>query len=470
MSENKVDTIVIGAGMAGMASAIRLLMFGKKVMIVEKHSISGGLNSYYKRGKREFDVGLHALTNTIKSQDRGKPFHKILKQLRLSLDDFKLSPQRYSLIQFPEHTLRFSNEFEELISSIHKNFPHDVDGFLKLTEHIKNFNEVALDNKTYMAKDVVRNFIKNEELIEMIFCPLLIYGSAWENDMDFSQFAIMFKSIYFEGFSRPDGGVRTIINLLLKKIESLGGEIKFKHQVTKIITSDNGKVTGVILNNDLHVECSEILSTIGRFETLKLLRPNFEVQPSNIGKLSFTESIFTTRDKPHSMGTDATIIFYNNRPQYLYRAPEEYIDTQSAVLCFPNNFTNDSLEEGWLRVTSMANYNLWQQLALTDRKAYLDKKEWVAQNNLGLLKKVLPEFSGEYLFKDVFSPTTIVRYTGHLGGAVYGSPEKIRDGKFSEAEGLYLAGTDQGFLGIVGAMLSGISMTNLHLLQNGTNS
>jgi len=32
-------------------------------------------------------------------------------------------------------------------------------------------------------------------------------------------------------------------------------------------------------------------------------------------------------------------------------------------------------------------------------------------------------------------------------------------------ENLFICGTDQGFLGIVGAMLSGISMANLHVLQ-----
>jgi hypothetical protein len=40
---------------------------------------------------------------------------------------------------------------------------------------------------------------------------------------------------------------------------------------------------------------------------------------------------------------------------------------------------------------------------------------------------------------------------------------KIRDGRTPLAN-LYLAGTDQGFLGIVGAMLSGISMANFHVL------
>ncbi len=463
----KYDCVVMGAGMAGMASAIRLLMFGKKVLIVEKHSISGGLNSFYKRGKREFDVGLHALTNTIKPGDKGKPFHKILKQLRVDLDEFELSPQNYSLIQFPEKTLRFTNEFDEFVESVAANFPQEIDGFNRLVNHIKGFNEVDLSNDTYMAKDVVRKFIKDASLIEMIFCPLLIYGSAWENDMDFSQFVIMFKSIYFEGFSRPRGGVRTIINLLQNKIKELGGEIHFKCEVTQILERD-GKITGMILNHEKVIEADSVLSTIGNFETRRLVKSIYTSTRENekTGQLSFTESIFITEKKPQELGQDATIIFYNNAPAYQYRKPLSLIDNTSAVICFPNNFKNSNpetlLSEGWLRVTSMANFDLWKNL---DRKTYLEEKENVAKINLELLQNVLPKFNGEYLFKDVFSPTTILRYTGHLGGAVYGSPEKLRNGKFDEVEGLYLAGTDQGFLGIVGSMLSGISITNLYILS-----
>ena len=100
------DAIVIGAGMSGLAAGIRLAMFDKKVLILEKHSIPGGLNSYYQRknfdkgGIRQFDVGLHALTNFIKKGEKGKPFSKLLKQLRLSYDDFKLCPQTHSKILF----------------------------------------------------------------------------------------------------------------------------------------------------------------------------------------------------------------------------------------------------------------------------------------------------------------------------------------------------------------------------------
>ena len=65
---------------------------------------------------------------------------------------------------------------------------------------------------------------------------------------------------------------------------------------------------------------------------------------------------------------------------------------------------------------------------------------------------------------DIFTPRTITRYTGHLRGSIYGAPEKIRDGH-THLQNLYLCGTDQGLLGIIGAMLSGISMANLHILQ-----
>ena len=73
-------------------------------------------------------------------------------------------------------------------------------------------------------------------------------------------------------------------------------------------------------------------------------------------------------------------------------------------------------------------------------------------------------FDDHLLAKDMFTPRTVRKYTGHLNGAIYGAPNKIKDGR-THLENLYLAGTDQGFLGIVGAMLSGISMANMHVLQ-----
>ena len=465
MSNQKVDTIIIGAGMSGLAAGIRLSMYNKKVLILEKHTITGGLNSYYARGKRKFDVGLHALTNFVSPSDRGKPFNKLMKQLRIPYEEFKIHPQNYSLIQFPDQTLKFTNEIEVLIEEIRTKFPSEIDGFMRLLEHIKNFNEVALDNETVMAKDVVRNFIKENSLVEMIFCPLLIYGSAWENDMDFSQFVIMFKSIFLEGFGRPEGGVRTIIDLLLKRLGECGGEIKFKAQVTRIITRD-GKVSAVEINDGEIIECDQILSSMGLPETMSVVDRDQHYSP-RVGNLSFTESILITDKKPRDLGIDATIIFYNNRPEYLYQKPQTLFDSESAVVCFPNNFKHDDYEEGVLRVTNIANFDLWNNELQKSKQTYNEQKLGVYNETLTILKNCGLQSGYEVLFKDIFTPTTIKRYTNHFGGTVYGSIDKSRNGT-TPVNGLYICGTDQGFLGIVGSMLSGISMANLHVLQGST--
>jgi all-trans-retinol 13,14-reductase len=59
---------------------------------------------------------------------------------------------------------------------------------------------------------------------------------------------------------------------------------------------------------------------------------------------------------------------------------------------------------------------------------------------------------------------TIERFTRKAQGAVYGSAVKIRDG-VTPWPNLFIAGTDQGYLGIVGAMLSGVTVVNQHLLR-----
>ena len=57
------DTIIIGAGMSGLAAGIRLAYYEQRVCILERHNTIGGLNSFYRLRGRDYDVGLHAVTN-----------------------------------------------------------------------------------------------------------------------------------------------------------------------------------------------------------------------------------------------------------------------------------------------------------------------------------------------------------------------------------------------------------------------
>jgi len=343
---------------------------------------------------------------------------------------------------------------------VHTKFPTEIDSFEVLVRKVQEFNELDLSLGYQSSREALSQIISDPLLVEMILCPLLIYGSAWEDDMDFAQFVVMFKSLYFEGFSRPEGGVRTIISLLMKKLEESGGEIRFKSAVSEIITKD-GRAAGVNVGGE-EIFAPIILSSIGYPETVNLTGELKEKASPRIGAMTFMESIFVFDKKIPLEQNDSTIIFYNDSSRYAYRPAQDYFDPRSAVVCFPDNYETRNLEgEGTVRVTYMANYSQWREL---ERDAYEARKEEVGNKALDLLKKFTPHFDGKLLFKDIFSPLTIERYTWHLNGTVYGSIDKTRDGS-TPIKNLFIIGTDQGFLGIVGSILSGISMANLHGLM-----
>ncbi len=457
------DALIIGAGLSGLAAGIRLALFDKKVIIVEKHVEVGGLNSFYVRKNRTFDVGLHAMTNFTPKGMRSSPLGKLLKQLRLKHEDFQLCEQEMSEVRFPGKALRFNNDFSLFEQEIAEQFPSQIDGFRKLLEHIRNFNELDINNHQQLSsRQVLDQYLSDPLLIDMIFCPLMYYGNAQEHDMDFYQFVIMFKSVYFEGFARPQGGMVSILNMLVEKYQNLGGELKMGAGVSQI-KHQNEVLQSVQLDSGEVIEVDKVISSAGYVETMDLCHPNVD-GPENyiVGQISFLESLFVLGSEPKKIGYDKSIVFYCTEPQFQYRVPDQLTDTTSGVLCVPNNFKYEgSLHEGIIRVTNQANFKFWDSMI---RKDYRAAKKACRDQAVEALLKFFPDFREHVVFLDTFTPKTIKKYTGHLNGAVYGSPKKVKNG-FTPIRNLFICGTDQGFLGIIGATLSGISMANLHVLQ-----
>ena len=463
------EAVIIGAGMAGLAAGVRLALAGKKVIVLEQHTASGGLNSFYSQAGRKFDVGLHAMTNYVPKGTKGTPLSKLLRQLRISYDELDLCPQNGSRIHFPSCQIKFNNDFSLFESEVANCFPSQIDGFRSLAQEVRVLDAFNLGSIPISARESVRRHITDPLLEDMIFCPIMYYGSAQEHDMDYGQFAIMFRSLFFEGFARPFDGVRVIIRLLEKKYRSLGGVRKMRCGVRKIHTCA-GRATALKLESGITITAEKILSTAGAVETARLC----DDQPSdaiseNIGQLSFTETITVLNRQPTEFGWDDTIIFFNIRERFHYaRLDDGLVDPTSGVICFPNNYRygqGRQLNEGFLRVTAMANHDKWCALP---EEEYLDEKSYwydqLQKITLDLLPKSELDLNTHIIARDMFTPRTVRKYTGHLNGAIYGAPKKMKDGR-THLDNVYIAGTDQGFLGIVGAMLSGISMANLHILQ-----
>ncbi len=465
------EVIIIGAGMAGMAAGIRLALAGKRVIILEKHNASGGLNSFYSIDGRKYDVGLHAMTNFVPKGTKGTPLTKLLRQLRIPYDALDLCQQNGSRIAFPGCDLQFSNDFALFETEVARAFPKQIDGFRALAEEVRSLDAFNLGAIPTSARAAVQRHICDPLLEDMIFCPVMYYGSAEEHDMDYGQFCIMFRSLFFEGFARPFDGVRVIIKLLQDKYRSLGGVRKMKCGIKQIHTSGN-KASAVELDNGAVLTADKIISTAGVVETTRMCDDQpADVASDNIGQLSFTETITALDQQPTDFGWDDTIIFFNTRERFHYAAvKDELVDPTSGVICLPNNYQygdGRQLDEGFLRITAMANHDKW--CALNDADYLAQKAHWYQELQnvaLGILPAAKNGLSLDdaRIASDMFTPRTVRKFTGHLNGAIYGAPNKIKDGR-THLDNVYLAGTDQGFLGIIGAMLSGISMANLHGLQ-----
>jgi len=461
VSHPTYDTVIIGAGLSGLAAGIRLAHYGQRVVILERHQFPGGLNSFYRRGDEWISVGLHAVTNYALPDNRRAPLSRLLRQLRLRLEELDLCPQSFSEIRTPGAVLRFSNDLAELTTEVARVFPADAAGFARLVDCIRSYDAINLSSEHESARTVLARHLTSEDLVDVLFQPIMYYGNACEHDMDFGQFCIMFQSLFLEGFSRPRRGMRPVIKTLLDRFRSSGGELRLRCGA-RALTVDGERITGVELEDGSRLTARRVLSCAGYLETLALCQPTPPPDRPE-GQLGYAETVFFLDCEPAQLGHHSCIEFFRTSPRFAYRVPTELIDPTSGVLCAPGNFQTGEAgtERNQLRVTQLASPARWFAL---DANAYAAAKRDAMDQQLAWLETRLPGVSAHVVDRDMFTPVTVHRFSGHRNGSIYGCPDKQRNGT-TPYRNLFLCGTDQGFLGIVGSMLSGVSIANLHLLD-----
>lgn len=471
------DVAIIGAGLSGLAAGVRLAHFGKRVCIFERHNAPGGLNSFYSIAGRKYDVGLHAVTNFVRPGVKGTPLGTLLRQLRIGREELVLCEQRQSRIAFGprgETALRFTNDFAFFEAEVARVFPAQIDGFRRLAQLVR---ETPYDpaSPPRPARAVVRGHVTDPLLEDMLLCPILMYGGSQEHDVDFRLFALLFRAILLEGLARPFEGIRALLRLLLDKYRAAGGERRMKCGVRRILAR-GGQAAALELDSGEEITADQVLSSIGGPETAALIAaaPGAEAPAGAAappaGVITFVETVTMLGCEPAALGWgEDTIVFFNDSPRLTYARPEGQVDVRSGVVCFPNNFEHGPgrrLPEGVIRATCLANYDRWASLPEEAYRA--DKARWYGEIQAGI-RRFLPPVDEAAVARatvatDMFTPRTVAKFTGRLNGAIYGSAVKQLDGSTALAN-LHLCGTDQGLIGIIGAMLSGIAMANEKILR-----
>lgn len=482
------DAVIIGAGPSGLAAAARLAHFGVGVCLLEAHSRLGGLNSWHHVRGVEVSSGLHAFTN-VSPEGKGGPLGKLLRQLRLRRDDLEIRPQGRSSIRFPSAVLSFSNDRDLLRQQVAAFFPSAIDGFDRLRRRILETDEGELTLRQTSARAVVEQDVKDPLLADMLFCPVMFYGNpgglgdgrdeSSRPDMDWLLFCVIWKCIFESGFGHPARGMRPLWELLANRIVANGGAVRLSSPVARLRT-EGGAVAAAVLASGEEVTGRLFFSSAGAVETDALLSRGGQPSPNParpVGRVSVAEGVCLLDAPAGNIGLTDTVVFYSFEDRFRFGRPDGLTEAANGVLCAPGNYLPLPSEgpgapaDNLLKITQLASFPAWNDLSPGD---YAAAKQTVAAGmaaalgRLGVHPEKAREKPGRFaLFDDLFTPRTLFRFTSHAEGAIYGSPIKTRTGA-TACPNLFLIGTDQGFHGIVGAMLSGVAMANLHCLSGGS--
>ena len=459
------DTIIIGAGMSGLAAGIRLAHFEQRVCILERHSAIGGLNSFYRPRGRNFDVGLHAVTNYAPEGDAPGPAGPAAAAAAAGLGRLGAGAAGRLGDRVPGRDAGVRQRLRACSSRRSPAFPA-AEGQLPAaawrpwptTTQFGEPSTRARPGKWSAASSTIRCWS------EMLFCPLLFYGSAREHDMDFGQFCIMFRSIFLEGLARPLAGVRLILKNLVRQVPaSWAASCGCARASSRIVVKDGG-VERVVLDDGTRTGGPQ-RPLLGRLagDDAAVRRPP-DAGPA-AGRAAVVRRVDLGARRPAARAGlrphDRLLQRLGEVPLPAARRAGRPAQRRRSARPTTSPTTN-RWATAWCAITALANYDRWAGAGrggVPARTSAAGTTAWSPRRSASC-----PISAPAVVDTDMFTPTTIRRFTGHDNGAVYGAAEKRYDGT-THLKNLFVCGTDQGLVGIIGAILSGISVANRHLLN-----
>ena len=508
-SDKKYDTIIIGSGAGGMASAICLARAGQKVLVLEQHDVPGGwCHSFYLNGHR-FTPGVHY----IGLLGEGEATNDLYRGLGIANDlvFFRMNPDAYEHVHIGEERFHFPANFDELVSRLSKRFPKEkkrIKKYLGLTKkvseelyslpYIKGFwQKLTLPYRTrhfgkfglFSTRRIINWKIKDPLLRNVLNIQCGDHGVQPRKVPFVLHSALMYH--YYQGGYYPMGGGGALIKAMTNAFKGYNGELRTSSGVKRILLEGNQqkKAIGVELENGEQILAHRIVSNadvgitynnlIGRENLSEKLQKKLKNTTYSCTSLM----LFLTVDMDvRKAGLDSGNIWMMpniDADDYYDASMSSDLSSKDAfdgmfisctTLKDPTSFDgkNHSLE-----VITFINYKTFEKFK--DETAqrspeYLAFKEHLMQKMLLGLENAVPGINNHIIHKELGTPITNDYYINTTEGNVYGTEKSLKNiGPFaykakSEIENLYLCGASILSHGVAGASHSGVD-TAAQILQ-----
>ena len=493
------DSVIIGSGVGGLATAICLARAGQKVLVLEQHYVPGGWSHSFTLHGQRFSPGVHY----VGLLGEGESTNELYRGLGIANDlvFFRMNKNAYEHCYIGDEIFDLPAGIENLKKTLSSHFPKEeknIHEYLSLVQKVneelqlipklkglwqkitvpfrtKNFGKFAL----FPLKKVIGWHIKNTMLKAVLNIQCGDHGLHPSRACFPVHCSVM--GHYFNGGYYPMGGGGGIIKAMTNGLKKHGGEVRVKQNVQKIII-ENKKAIGVQLENGQQIFAKNIISNADPSITYLKLIGKENLSNSLIKKLQKTKYSVTSLILFLTLDMDVTQYGIDSGNFWLMK--DENDDANFENLMSDTITLGDSFPIVFMSCTTLkdppsfngryhnfeivtyVNYDHIPNFSDTGdyhSSEYADFKEKVIQKLMNNVEKVIPNAKNHIVQAELGTPKTNQFYINSTNGNVYGTEKTLNQvGPFSfknksEIENLHLCGASTLSHGVSGATYSGIA-------------
>ncbi len=435
------DVAIIGAGIAGMATATRLQRQGYSTIVFEAHGQPGGCAGFYRRKGFSFDVGATTLVDFAPNGVGGEWLESIgmppvegemLPGYVAWLPDRMVTLHRDSLLwanerlkalnDTPNHRAfwRFLDQLALMFWQASRNgVKLPMQHMRDLIDNLHVLGGANLLFARYLhwtMADALRAFgLRNDQALVGLLSMLIedtVHSSIEQAPLINAALGITIRGA---GLMRARGGMRGFWQKLVAHYRGMGGELRVGCRVDHI-TSD--KESFLIKTRRGTFQAAHIVSTlpavltaqIAPALTAKRLQPYLRRDANATGGAVV---VFLGIPECQVVGQDFT------HHQLLQAYEQPFGDGNNMFISVSAPEDTESAPNGYRAVMISTHSSLAQWKNLSPQ-AYQSQKQVIGSHLVALAKRVYPHLGEQALVYEIGTPRTYERFTSRPQGAVGG--------------------------------------------------
>ena len=485
----KYDVIIIGGGLAGLTSALKLSQNGKKVAVFEKHFMAGGYATNFKRKDKDgnlyvFDVALHGIGGLLP----GNAFYNHMKGIDMIDKVEFLRKKETGTIYSEGEEVDVPDTFEKYRDHLVRRYGSYREKIFELFKELDELNEELKSGKPPVVYqkmqditlyDYLKSFVNDEKFIEEFSFLWLYYGLP-PKKINALYYMLAWISYHIGGTFYVKGGAGKLSDTFVEEIKKNGGDVYLSNEIVKIDV-EGRKITSIYTKKGDKYEAEKFIFACDPNHLLSLMDENNKtvieykkkLDSQDIG-ISLSQLYIGLDCKSTELGITKADYFINNAADY-EEAYENILKGNHSENIFgltSYDVLDPDLNKdvGVFVVVFGDHIKNWPQYKSEE---YKRKKEEVTNEILDIIYKKFPKVKGHIKVLELGTPHTMKRYTNNAQGAVYGWEQNIRQGGFnrlsnkSDFSNVFLSGawTNPGG-GFEGAITGGILTAERMLREN----